>query len=357
MSFMKKNLYDLPYTPSDPHYDTRDIRYSDFVNSCDLIIINDKSEVNYWITSKSLPCYKFIEKRRSVASCVDDPYIYEVQIKCRNKLHLEINNNRELYLNSTTNGNKINELLADQNRQKIENEIKENEIKENEKKEKQLIKLKYEEAYELINIPNTRNQISNKYRDYLKLVNDTKKTKKIITESKNKLKELTTQRLAEINHIKKLKKSEYFAKNNFNFSDEDINKYKLNKTNCIVCKIGIVDQNSKCENFANPEDNLIYYFVFLMNYELCFTCFNYKKYIYCFLCNEFTEFQSNKNGEYFTCRKCFTNSGEYNFYGYQNEKYWKPGAATNEDKRESLLNYNSRIRYKNRNRYTNSYDY
>ena len=335
-----------------------DIRYEDDVNSCDLERIHDGDDVNYWILIKSLPCYKVFRSYAVNLSCIKEyRNTISVQIKCLNKLHLEINNNRELYLNTDTSGNRINELLADQNRQRIQNEKEENEKQENDIKEKQLIKIKYEEAYKLINIPIIQTEISNKYRDYFKLVNDTKKLKKIISENKNKLKEFHFQRLIKIVQIKNLKKSEYLDINNFNFSDEDLKNYKSNKTSCIVCKIGIVIQNSKSEKFISPEDNLIYYFIFLLNFEICFECFNYKNYIYCFLCNELTEYleRTDKTDEHFRCMKCNHSSSVFGFLMPAAEKYWKAGAASSDDKSNALLEYNSRIRYKNKKH--NQYNY
>ena len=330
------------------------------VNSCDEVRISEQSDVDYWINIKSLPCYKYIETRYHRYGCFSgeggyeqDPY--EVQIICANQLHWKINKNRENRLESIDNTHKIDDLLATENRLRIQNE-KDEKIKEKkEKKEKyeyqKLVKKTYEESYKLVNIPITQTEISAKYKEYYNLIKRTKKLQTYIRETQKQLKEINYQRSDLIFRIKELKKSEYLKDNNTRITDHELNDYKSNKSNCVVCKISIIQQNLKSEKYRNPKDFLTHYFLYLINYELCFECFNYRYYIYCFLCNEFTDDGRGKNDDYRICNKCKKISMPFEFLGSKQEKYWKPGAATSDDKSEALSNYELRLRYGRKRRF------
>ena len=324
------------------------------VNSCDEVRISDQSDVDLWVISNSLPCYKYIETRIDRSGCVvDDWSSYEVQIICSNQLHWKININRENRLESIENIHKIDELLATENRLRIQNEKDEKIKEEKEKKEeyeyRKLVKNIYEESYKLVNIPIIQTEISDKYKEYYNLIKRTKELQAYVREKQTQLKQINYERSDLIFRIKGLKKSEYLKDNNIRITEQELNDYKSNKSNCVVCKISIIQQNSKCEKYTNLKDFLTHYFLYLMDYELCFECFNYRYYIYCFLCNDFTEY-GRKNDDYRICKKCTTISIEFGFIGSNQGKYWKPGAATSNDKSEAEKMLDLRKRY-GRNKY------
>jgi len=330
------------------------------VNSCDKVRISDQRDVGYWINIESLPCYKYFVNRTPEYGCTDDNYYqYSVQIICSNQLHQKINISRDNVLEFKGNKHKINDLLATENRLRIQNEKDEKIKEEKEQKERdeyrKLVKETYEESYKLVNIPITQTKISAKYQEYNNLIKRTKKLQTYITETQKQLKEINYQRSDLIFSIKELKKSEYLKDNNINITDQELNDYKSNKSNCVVCKVSIIQQNLKSDKYRNQEDILTHYFLYLINYELCFECFNYRYYIYCFLCNEFTDDIRRKNDQLLIknddsriCNKCTKISSPVEFYGSNQEKYWKPGAATSDDKSEALSNHALRLRYKNR---------
>ena len=344
------------------------IQQENSINSCEDVHISDQSDVAHWINFESLPCYKYIEVRYHRMICgygldyidrrPDPSNEYEVQVICANQLHWKINKNREIRLEFIENTHEMDELLATENRLRIQSEkdekIKEDKEEKEEKEYRKLIKNIYKESYKLVNIPIMQTETSDKYGKYHDLIKRTKELKVIIREKQTQLKEINFERLDLIFRIKELKKSDYLNNNNIRITKQELKEYKSNQSNCVVCKISIIQQNSKCEKYRNPKDYLTYFFLYLMNYELCFECFNHRYFIYCFLCNVFTEY-GRENEDYRRCIKCTEITNQDGFIGSNHEKHWKPGAATSDDKSEALVHFESRIRYKNRyNNYRNS---
>ena len=75
--------------------------------------------------------------------------------------------------------------------------------------------------------------------------------KKFLREKQTQLKQINYERSDLIFRIKGLKKSEYLKDNNIRITEQELNDYKSNKSNCVVCKISIIQQNSKCEKYTN----------------------------------------------------------------------------------------------------------